>query len=180
MSAARAEGALLAIYSELDATVVGIERLRAAKIRPATVFTPMPRHEIEHALHEPESAVRIYTLVGGLTGTASGFALGTWTSVDWPLVTGGKPIITLPPYVIIAFELTILFGALATVAGLFITARLPRVRTDVIYDPAFSAGKFGVYVVPPPGRGAEARRILEESGAEEVRERPGEVQVGTV
>jgi hypothetical protein len=46
--------------------------------------------------------------------------------MDWPLVTGGKPIISIPAWVIIAFELTILFGALSTVPGLFINARLPQ------------------------------------------------------
>ncbi|HET9983862.1 MAG TPA: DUF3341 domain-containing protein [Longimicrobiales bacterium] len=173
------EAGILAIFGELDATVTAIERLRAGKIRGITVFTPVPRHELDHALHEPESPVRIFTLVGGLTGAASGFALATWTSVDWPLITGGKPIISLPPFVIIAFELTILFGALSTVAGLFINARLPRVRHEVVYDPAFSAGKFGVHVVAPPGRENEVKNILRESGAEEIRERPTEVRVGT-
>src|SRR5690606_40479314 len=81
-------------------------------------------HDIEHALDTEESPVRLFTLVGGLTGAATGFALATWTSMDWPLVTGGKPIISLPAWVIIAFELTILFGALSTVIGLFINARL--------------------------------------------------------
>jgi hypothetical protein len=173
------DGGILAIFGELDAAVTAIERLRAAKMRGITVFTPVPRHELEHALHEPEAPVRIFTLVGGLTGAATGFALATWTSLDWPLVTGGKPIISLPPFVIIAFELTILFGALSTVAGLFINARLPRVRHEVIYDPSFSAGKFGVYVPTPAGRESDVKNILRESGAEEIRERPTEVRVGT-
>ncbi len=177
---ARADAGMLAVFGELDATVTAIERLRALKVSDIVVFTPVPRHELDHALHEPESPVRIFTLVGGLTGAATGFALGTWTSLDWPLVTGGKPIITLPAFVIIAFELTILFGALSTVAGLLINARLPHMGLEVIYDPAFSAGKFGIYAVPQPGQGASVRQILGDAGAEEIRERPEEVRVGTV
>ncbi len=176
----RPDTGMLALFGELDATVAAIEKLRALKVHDIVAFTPVPRHELDHALHEPESPVRIFTLVGGLTGAASGFALGTWTSLDWPLITGGKPIITLPPYVIIAFELTILFGALSTVLGLLINARLPRMRLEVIYDPAFSASKFGVYAVPLPGQGADVRRLLSEAGAEEIRERPEEVRVGTL
>jgi len=176
----RPEGGMLALFAELDAAVAAIEKLRALPVHDLVVFTPVPRHELEHALHEPESPVRIFTLVGGLTGAATGFALGTWTSLDWPLITGGKPIISLPPFVIIAFELTILFGALSTVLGLLISARLPRLHLEVIYDPTFSASRFGVYVLPEPGQAADVRRVLGDAGAEEVREHPGEVRVGTL
>ena len=173
--AERAEG-VLGVFSELDSAVDAVDRLRKAGLKRITAFSPMPSHELEHALHAPESPVRLFTLVGGLTGAATGFALPTWTSLDWPLVTGGKPIISIPPMVIIAFELTILFGALSTVAGLFLNARLPRVRTRVVYDPAFSQGQFGIYV-SANGRTAEARKVLQDAGAISVRDRAEEVRV---
>jgi hypothetical protein len=87
-----------------------------------------------------------------LTGAATGFAMPTWMSLDWPLMTGGKPIMSLPAWVIIAFELTILFGALSTVAGLFIMARLPQRRIMQVYDPSFSSDRFGVLVMPPAAK----------------------------
>jgi len=170
----------LGIFAELDACVTAIERLKKAGMHDLVVFSPAPRHELEHAIDAPESPVRLFTLVGALTGTATGFALPIWTSLDWPLITGGKPIISLPPFVIIAFELTILFGALSTIAGLFITSRLPRFRSRVVYDPSFSSGNFGVFVSPPGGRAAEAERALTESGAIEVRGNLEEVSLGTV
>lgn len=159
---------LLGVFDGLDATVEAVERLRKAKAGRLTVFSPMPSHDIEHALHPPESGVRMFTLVGGLTGTATGFALPTWTSLDWPLLTGGKPIIAIPAWVIIAFELTILFGALSTVAGLLIMARLPNRRPLIVYDPSFSADRFGVQVEPHAGRADEAREIMTAAGAVEV------------
>ena len=173
--AERAEG-VLGIFAELDAAVEAVERLRAAGLKRITAFSPMPSHDLEHALHAPTSSVRLFTLVGGLTGAATGFALPTWTSLDWPLVTGGKPIISIPPMLIIAFELTILFGALSTVAGLFLNAKLPRARAQVVYDTSFSQGQFGIYV-SSNGRGAEARKLLQESGAVSVKDRPEEVRV---
>ena len=174
MSTTRGQG-VLGIYNGLDATVAAIEALRAGGLKRLTVFTPVPSHEIEHALESEQSPVRLFTLVGGLTGAATGFALPTWTSLDWPLVTGGKPIISIPAWVIIAFELTILFGALSTVAGLFIMARLPRTKPFIVYDPSFSSDHYGVYVQPPPGREGDARSMLERAGAVEVRERMSEV-----
>jgi hypothetical protein len=174
VSTTRGDG-ILGIYDGLDAAVAAIDALRAAGMKRLTVFTPVPSHEIEHALDVDQSPVRLFTLVGGLTGAATGFALPTWTSIDWPLVTGGKPIISIPAWVIIAFELTILFGALSTVLGLFILARLPRRGPAVVYDPSFSSDRYGVYVQPPPGREPEARGMLDAAGAVEIRERMYEV-----
>ena len=174
MATVRPEG-VLGVFAELDAAVDAIEALREAGLKHITAFTPMPSHDIEHALQAPTSPVRLFTLVGGLTGAATGFALPAWTSLDWPLVTGGKPILSIPPMLIIAFELMVLFGALSTVAGLFINARLPRARMQVVYDPDFSQGHFGVYVTAN-GRADEARRIMKDAGATDVRERAEEVR----
>jgi hypothetical protein len=168
----------LGVYDAVDAAADTIEALRAAGVKRITVFSPVPSHDLEHALHAGESPVRMFTLVGGLTGAATGFALAVWMSLDWPLITGGKPIISLPAYVIIAFELTILFGALSTVAGLFISARLPQRRVMQVYDPSFSSDRFGVYVMPPAGREAEVRDIMRDNGAAEIREQVQEVKVG--
>lgn len=165
---------VLGVFAEVDTTIAAIHELRQAGFDRMTVYSPLPSHDIEHALDPPQSPVRVFTLVGAMTGTATGFALSIWTSLDWPLITGGKPIISLPPFVIIAFELTILFGALATVLGLFLAARLPS-RREVLYDPSFSAGQFGIAVEPPADRAGEARQILERNGAGSVRDATAEV-----
>lgn len=158
----------LGVFSEVDTAVRAIENLQDAGMNDLETYSPLPQHELEHALHRPQSPIRLFTLVGGLTGAAAGFALAIWTSLDWPLITGGKPIVSLPPFVVIAFEMTILFGALSTVIGLFINARLGPPGRDLAYDPRFSAGMFGVLVDAPSGRDEEARKILEDAGAEEV------------
>ena len=168
----------LGIYAELDAAVMAIEKLREMGMKDITVFSPTPRHELEHALDKPESPVRMFTLVGALTGAAAGFALAIWTSLDWPLITGGKAIISLPAFVVPAFEVTILLGALSTAAGLLINARLPNRRKHVVYDPSFSVDRFGVYVEPPHGREEEVRAVRQQSGAAEIREWPTEVSRG--
>ena len=117
----------------------------------------------------PVSRVRLFTLIGGLTGTVSGFVLTIWSALQWGLVTGGKPIASIPPFVVIAFELTILFGGLATVLGMMLLARLPRLRQSPGYDPRFSNDRFGVAVRCAAGRGASVADVLRGAGAEEVR-----------
>ena len=160
----------LASFEFLDSIVDAIHELRKKGYKDLTAYMPYPEHHIEEALGYGESPVRVWALVGGLTGTATGFAFTAFASMDWPLVTGGKPILSMPAYVVIAFEMTILFGALSTVIGLFINARLPHTKPLVVYDPEFSSGRFGLYVPAPEGKLDEVRSILQRHEPVELRE----------
>jgi hypothetical protein len=161
---------LLASFDYLDDAVDSIKDLRKAGFSDdMTAYSSYPDHHIEHAMGYDQSPVRVFTLVGGLTGTATGFAFPIFASMDWPMVTGGKPMLSIPAYVIPAFELTVLFGALSTVIGLFILSRLPNTAPPVIYDPEFSSGRYGVFV-RAGARAAEARSILEKYQPVELRE----------
>lgn len=165
---------ILASFDYLDSTVDAIKALQKAGFERSAIqaYAPVPEHDLEHAMGYGQSPVRVFALVGALTGTATGFALSIFTSMDWPLVVGGKPIVSIPAFVVIAFELTILFGALATVIGLFINTRLPNLKPLVVYDPEFSSGRFGVYVSASADRMEEARTILSDRGPAELREDP--------
>ena len=171
---------ILASFDYLDSAVDAIKALREAGFKRKSIqaYAPVPEHDLEHAMGYGQSPVRVFALVGALTGTATGFALSIFTSMDWPLVVGGKPIVSIPAFVIIAFELTILFGALSTVIGLFINTRLPHLKPLVVYDPEFSAGRFGVYVSASSEKVGEARQILVDREPAELREDPEGVAHG--
>jgi len=163
---------LLASFDYVDSAVNAIGELRAAGLKKITAYMPYPEALIEEALGYDQSPVRVWALAGGLVGAAAGFALASFTSMDWPLVTGGKPILSMPAYVIISFEMMVLFGALSTVIGLFVNSRLPFVKPMVVYDPEFSAGKFGVYVTVAADHLDRARGILKGQDPAEIREDP--------
>ncbi|HUQ18875.1 MAG TPA: DUF3341 domain-containing protein, partial [Gemmatimonadaceae bacterium] len=129
---------VLGAFRELDSTVTAIEELKKRRLGEVTVYTPTPRHEIEHAVNAGHSPVRLFTLFGGLTGATCGYWIATWVSDYWPLVVGGKPIASWVPYTIFGFEVMVLFGALSTVVGLFINSRIPRLTMTVGYDGRFS------------------------------------------
>jgi ActD protein len=167
---------LLASYEYLDSTIDAIEGLKKAGFK-VKAYTPYPEHHIEEALGYGQSPVRVWTLVGGLTGAATGLAFTTWTAVDWPLVVGGKPIVSIPAFVPIIFETMVLFGALSTVIGLFVLSRLPDVKPAVVYDPEFTAGRYGVYVEAGSERVDEARKIMNAQEPIELREGEGEGDV---
>ncbi len=162
---------VLGVFAHVDATVHALEELRAKGYHDLTVYTPIPVHEIEDVLERerPLSRVRLFTLLGGLTGTASGFLLTIWSAMQWSLITGGKPVASIPPFVVIAFELTILFGGIATVIGMLVLGRLPRFGHSAAFDPRFTNDRFGVAVHCAPERSASVQEILQKSGAEEVR-----------
>ncbi len=161
---------ILASYEYLDSTVDAIENLKKAGIDDIKAYAPYPEHHIEHALGYGQSPVRVWTLVGALTGTSTAFAFTSWTSVEWPLVVGGKPIISIPAFIPIVFEMSVLFGALATVIGLFVLSKLPNVKPAVVYDPEFTAGRYGVYVEADGSRLEEARKIMNAEEPIELRE----------
>lgn len=164
---------LLASFEYLDDCVEAIGELRKAGFSPRkdlAAYASYPEHHIEHAMGYGQSPVRVFTLVGGLTGTATGFGLPTFASIDWPLITGGKPVLSMPAYVIPAFELTILFGALSTVIGLFILSRLPQSAPRLVYDPEFTSGRYGVQVEGSGDRLNKAREILQKYEPADLRE----------
>jgi molybdopterin-containing oxidoreductase family membrane subunit len=167
-----ANSVVLGVFPHVDTATRAIKELRTKGYGSITTYSPVPLEEFEEALTGyglPKSPVRLFTLVGALTGTASGFALTIWTSLKWDLVVGGKPIVSIPPYVVIAFELTILLGGLCTLLGLLVTGRLPHLGRTRHYDPRFSADRFGVEVACAPDRAREAEEILRRAGAEDVR-----------
>ena len=160
---------VIGAFRELDSAVDAIEALKKARLGAVTAYSPTPRHELEHAIDAPQSPVRRYTLFGGLAGATFGYWIAIWASDYWPLVVGGKAVASWVPYTIFGFEVMVLFGALATVAGLFINSRVPRLRMTVGYDARFSGGDYGVWVECPPEKSADAQELLRRHGAVEVR-----------
>src|SRR3989441_6742954 len=152
---------VLGVFGHVDATVEAIAQLRGAGHTDFTVYSPIPRHEIEDALEQPVSPVRMFTLIGGIAGCAIGAWITLYMSYDWPLVLGGKPIGSIPPYVVIMFEMTILFGALSTLLGILFNALFAARRPwATAYDPRFTHHKFWIFVPSEPARAGPVESLL--------------------
>jgi hypothetical protein len=161
---------VLSVFAQLDTTLDAIKKLRAAGHTDFTVYSPIPRHEIEDALGQPVSPVRMFTLVGGIAGCSIGAWITLWMSADWPIVTGGKPVGSIPPYVVIMFEMTILFGALSTILGILLNTLFAARRAGtILYDPRFTNDRFGIFVPAGSDKATKVESLLRDAGAEEVR-----------
>lgn len=97
------------------------------------VLTPIPVDEVDELLKAKPSLVRFFTLGGALLGALVGLAFPILTVLDWPIITGGKPFISIPPFVIISFACTILLGAIFSFIGFLVLGRLPS--RGAIEDP---------------------------------------------
>jgi len=140
---------ILGIYDKPGSVVEVVKRLRNRGYEKLEIYSPGPFPEIDDAVIDKPSRVRYFTLIGGLLGVFTGFFLTIWMSYDWPIMIGGKPFASIPPYTIIGFELTILFGGVATLIGLLVVGGLPYGkfgRNDNAYSKRFSAEEFGVVV----------------------------------
>ena len=160
---------IVGVFAELDSTVDTIAELKQRQLGQLTAYSPTPRHELEAAIDPPESKVRRFTLIGGLSGAAFGYWMAIWASEYWPLVVGGKAISSWIPYTVFGFEVMVMVGALSTVFGMFWLAGIPRLTRTVGYDPRFSASSFGVWCECAPDRLAEVEAIMRRHGAVEVR-----------
>ncbi len=164
------EATVLGIFDDGKPAANAAKALREAGLGQITAYSPVPDHNVEHAMHDSVSPVRTFVLVGGLVGCFLGFAFPIYTVLDWPMITGGKPLISIPAFVVIAFELTILIGAISGMLSFLGMAGLPRLTGQPAPDPSFTNDKFGLSVVCDAGQAAAVREQLEQYGATEVRE----------
>ena len=176
---------VLGYFDDPTALVAATSQVRDAHYESFDVFTPYPVHGLDAAQGLKRSPLPYVTFVAGATGFMLAVTLQYWTSaVDWPLNVGGKPFWSWPAFVPIMFELTVLLGGLATVAGMFALNGLPNV-TKKSFDPALTNNRFAILIEAPAPKSdsedeapiksfksfseSEAAEFLKKLGAKEVR-----------
>jgi len=160
---------LVSVFERPDDVASVVRKLKGRGFDGIDTYSPAPFEEIEKAVDPKPSIVRLFTLIGGLAGVFTGFFIQIWMSLDWPVKIAGKPFASIPPYVIIGFELTILFGGLLTFIGMLVAGGLyPRFKLDSTYSTRFSAEEFGVVVTCKDRDVAEVDNLLRSGSAKEV------------
>ncbi len=164
----------LGLFCEPEGALEAAGKLKNAGFARPELMSPIPLEGVEEVLGEKKSIIKRFTFFGAIFGGFSGFLLAAGTAVLFVHPTGGRPIITIPPFLIITYELTILFGILATVLGFFISARLPAIK-ERLYVPETAVDKFAVTVAcDSDEQFGQAAAILRDAGADEVRQLAGE------
>lgn len=159
---------ILGVFTSGRDAARAVETIRKADLGTVATYSPTANHALLDTQSRGPSPVRLFTLAGGLIGGAIGIAGPVYTMVAWPLIVGGKPIISIPPLVIISFELAMLGAALGGLLGFLAMSGLPRVRATILTHQRFTDDRFGVLVTCPDKHHPAVRTHLERAGAEEV------------
>ncbi len=144
------------------------KNLKSSGFDDISLLSPLPLEEAQEILGLGKSPVRRFSLAGALFGVMAGFGMAVATALTFILPTGGRAIISIPPYLIITYEMTILFGVLFTLFGFHVVSGLPAWR-DKPYLESANVDRFVVIVEGAAGdQLARAEAIIREAGAEEI------------
>jgi hypothetical protein len=164
--------------SLMDATV----KVRDSSFKEFDCFTPYPVHGLEKAQGLPRSRVPYVTGTFAFTGTILAYlwqyaGSKTW----WPHLIGGKPFNSIPAFVPIMFELSVLLGGLATFFAMLYFNRLPNFKKRA-FDPSITNDRFAIMIENPPQKDEDdedapkvqfapeqAEQFLKSLGAKDVR-----------
>lgn len=141
-----------ATFEYLDDMCSAIKELRDKGYEKLTTHSPCPRHEIDHALGDPQSRVPFFTLAGAFTGFTLAATIMVYMTLDWIIPVSGKPVVSVPVMVPVLFELSVLFSIYFTVFSMvgFILRDMkrhpkPQSRKYKTYG-GFSRDRFGIVV----------------------------------
>ncbi len=131
---------MMAEFDNPTDLVKATEHAYSAGYRKMDAYTPYPIEELSDALGFRKNRVPLVVLVGGILGGLSGYLLQYWISaVSFPLNIGGRPYHSWPAFIVVTFEMTILFGGISAVVGMLALNGLPMPYHPVFNNPRFTA-----------------------------------------
>lgn len=129
---------LMAEFDTPTDLVVAARKTYAAGYKKIDAYSPFPIEGLSEAIGFDRNGVPLVVLVGGILGCLSGYLLQWWiATVSYPINIGGRPYHSAPAFVVVTFEMTILFAVLAAVFGMLALNGLP-----MPYHPVFSVPRF--------------------------------------
>jgi hypothetical protein len=131
---------VVAEYVTPDGLLEACTKAHAAGYRRMDAYTPFPIEEVADAIGFEKTRVPLLTLCGGILGGLSGYLMQYWVNVSaFPLNIGGRPLHSWPPFLIITFEMTILFAGITAVVGMLTLNGLPQPYHSIFNHPRFTA-----------------------------------------
>jgi hypothetical protein len=166
--------ALLAEFETPAGAMHAAERVRDAGYRRWDVHSPYPVHGMDEAMGIKNSPVGWFTFWGGFTGLGGGLLM-IWymNAFDYRIVVGGKPLFSPMFPFPVAYEMTILLAAFATLFGMFLLNRLPKLYHPLLKHPRFSNvthDRFFIVIecADPKYSETETRKLLESAGSRHI------------
>ncbi|MCZ6538992.1 MAG: DUF3341 domain-containing protein [Chloroflexi bacterium] len=162
---------MLGLFQEPEPAADAMDGLKEAgfELGSFDVLTGVPYPEGAFGEHVPQHRLFRFPAFGAIIGFTLAIFLTAVTQLAYPVVTGGKPILSLFAMLIIMYEMTMLAAVIASVVGIIFESRLPNMRPG-IYDPRITAGWIGVVITfDDDSRIADAEQVFEQAGALEIK-----------
>ena len=165
---------IVAEYTSVESLLAACRRVRDAGYTKTDAFTPFPVHGIDTALGIKPTLLPWIVLVAGASGTAIALAMQIWMNgIDYRYIISGKPFISLPAFIPVAFELTVLFSALAAFFGMWALNGLPKLSNPMFTSPRFDRvtdDTFFLYIDAKDERYDQSgvQRLLADTGGEHI------------
>ena len=129
---------LMAEFDDVNTVITAARRVYGAGYRKIDAYSPFPVEELSEAIGFHKNGVALVCLVGGLLGCTGAFTLQWWiNTISYPINIGGRPLNSWPSFIIVTFEMTILFSGLSAVFGMLALNGLP-----MPYHPVFNVPRF--------------------------------------
>jgi len=153
---------LLGEFGTADALLAAVKRAQAEGYRRLDTFSPYPVEGVAEALEIRDHRVGWLGVIGGASGIALALGVQVFVNRDYPVEVGGRPLIALPAFFVVDFEIMILCAVLFTIIGMLAFNRLPRLHHPLFGTPRFSMAsdnRFFLYIeADDPKFDAEATR----------------------
>ena len=162
----------VAEYESVDALLEACRRIRDAGFTKTDAFTPFPVHGIDTALGIKPTKLPWIALAGGATGLTIALLMQIWMNgIDYQYIISGKPYISLPAFMPVAFELTILLASFGAFFGMWALNGLPKFSNPIFTDPRFDRAtddRFFLYIDAKDDSydQAGAEKLLADTGTE--------------
>ena len=163
---------IVAEYTSVDTLLAACRRVRDAGYKKTDAFAPFPVHGIDKALGIKPTVLPWIVLVCGLTGLVTALTMQIWmNSINYPYIISGKPYISLPAFMPVAFELTVLFSAFGAFFGMWALNGLPKFSNPLFTDPRFDRvtdDRFFLYIDAKDERfdAAGVKKLFTDTGGE--------------
>lgn len=167
---------MMAEFTTVDSLIAACNRVREAGYKRTDAYTPFPVHGIDKALGIPPTVLPWIALAAGLTGTTIALVMQIWmNAIDYPYIISGKPYISLPAFMPVAFELTILLASFGTFFGMWALNGLPKFSNPMFTDPRFDRAtddRFFLYIDAKDERynSEGVRKLFDETGSQYINE----------
>jgi hypothetical protein len=140
---------LLAEFGKAEQLVHGIRQLEKAGFRQIDAYSPFPIEELSEIFGHKDNRIAWLTLAGGITGALGAYGMQAYANIDFPIEIGNRPLLPLPAFMLVIFELAVLGAVLFCIGGMLVLNHLPRLYHPVFNVPTFhlaSADKFFLIV----------------------------------